>query len=153
MIPEHSNIYDRRLVDRLKKYWDRMKGTETAPIFSRFNGNAIQDVWDCCLSIKVVKSGKIKIYQCQEVGQKLKVAFGKELKGKYFTSFDGGGTLNKGFLKFLDYSVDVKEFVVSQGQFVNSKSKVVKYRDCIMPFVDLKGEIKLLIVGVSWRSF
>ena len=153
MIPIKQNIYEKRLVNRLKTFWDRVKDENGIPLYSKFNYGSLHDIMDSCMTIRVITSGKAKIYHCDYVGDLLKVAFGKELEGRYFSSYDSSGTLNRQFLKLLDYAVDNADFVLSEGQFVNKKSEVVKYRDCVMPFRNHKNQVHMVVIGVSWRVF
>jgi hypothetical protein len=148
-----ESIYEKRLVNRLQMYWDRARGQENVPFSNEFSGSQLQDVWQSCIQIKVTTTGEKNLYYCEFMGSSLKQPLGKDLKDKYFSSVETGGMVSREFIKVLDQSVMDKKFITSQGQFINSQSKVVKYRDCVMPFKDLEGKIDMLVVGLSWRTF
>ncbi len=148
-----DNIYEKRLVNRLRMYWDRVREEGDVPFSNTFSSNQLGDVWQSCLQIKVTVAAEKNLYFCEFAGEQLKKGLGKDLKDKYFSSSETGGIVSREFIKVLDESVGNKEFVLSQGQFINPQSKVVKYRDCVLPFKDLDGKIDMLIVGLSWRSF
>ncbi len=129
-----------------------IKAQEDLPLTSSFNGAAIQDIWDSCMAFKVGLTNGNKVYQCEYVGKSLVQAFGNDLKNRYFSSFDSNARLSREFMKYLDSAVEKKDFIVSEDMFMQ-KAKTIKYRDCIMPFKNMKGEIDYLVVGISWRAF
>jgi hypothetical protein len=153
MAQSSNFIYEKRLVNRLKGYWDRINDENDVPLSSKFNGGSISDMWESCLTFKVTYAGNTKIYHCDHVGRMLQDGFGKDLKGRYFSSYDMNRSISRDFVQILDKVIESRQFVVSQGQFVNFRDKIVKFRDCIMPFKDFSGNVKLIVVGVSWRSF
>jgi hypothetical protein len=123
------------------------------PLIQKFSSNSIMDMWENCLAFRVTIKGDSKIYQCEHVGRSLSEAYGNDLKFKYFSSYERDLSLSREFIKALDEAVDKRQFTLSQGQFINYKNKVVKYRDCIMPLKDISGEIRMVVAGVSWRVF
>lgn len=151
---EGANILsERRLVFRLKEYWNKIRADEEVPNFGKFNIGAVQDVWENCMQFEVSSGGSKKLYQCSYLGESLVEGFGKELKDRYVSSYDKRVMPGSNLLDLMDNTVDSKEFTLSQGQFVNHNNKIVKYRNCILPFVDGGKKIKHLIVGLSWRAF
>lgn len=153
MLSVNENVYEKRMVVRLQAFWDRMRGQNDVPLSTGFSGNALEDIWQSCLTIKVTTTKEKNLYFCEHVGSQLKQALGKDLKDKYFSSYETGGIVGRDFIKVLDESISTKKCVVSQGQFINPQSKVVKYRDCILPFKNNDNQIDMLIIGISWRSF
>jgi hypothetical protein len=147
-------ISEKRLVNRLRMYWDHIKTGDTIPLFAKFNQNYIADMWDNCLLFFVSHNGnKTKFYHCDYVGKNLSLAFGTDLKDRYVSSKDKLVLPGANLIPYLDKVLEVKDFVMSSGQFVNYRNKIVKYRDCIMPFCDSSGNITNLVVGISWREF
>lgn len=145
---------ERRMVNRLKSYWESLRKQNELPIFEHFNQNSVADMWDSCLSFNVTSSsGGKKMYQCNFVGNDLNKAFGKDLKDRYVSSADKRVLPGANLMESLDNSVDSKVFVLSAGQFVNSDHKIVKYRDCVMPFTNFEGTVTNLVVGISWKAF
>lgn len=150
---ENNHIHEKRLVNRLKSYWEAVKTEGKLPQYSKFNKNLIADMWDNCLLFCVSYDGSEKIYHCEYVGQQLSLAFGKELKDVYISSKNRLVLPGANLMQYLDKSLLDKDFVMSSGQFVNFRDKIVKYRDCILPFTDKNGNINYLLVGISWREF
>lgn len=145
---------ERRLVVRLKNYWDSLLEDNTKiPSFTKFNSSFIHDMWDNCMHFEISGKEKQKLYRCEYVGKNLVEGFGKDLESKYISSYDKRLMPGANLLSFMDESVDKIDFVLSQGQFVNHNNKIVKYRNCILPFCDHEDRVKHLIVGLSWRAF
>ncbi len=153
MLSVNENIYSKRLVDRMQGFWNRVRGDAELPESGSFSGAMIEDVWQHCLSFKVTETAGKNIYFCEFVGDNLKAGLGKDLKDKYFSSLETGGIVSRDFIKVLDESVDGRKPTVSQGQFINGKGRVVKYRDCVLPFSGVSGKVNLVVVGISWRAF
>ncbi len=154
MFDQTENIPEQRLVKRLRTYWDRIRENDDVPFAIKFNNAGISDIWESCILIKVGTSGAKKTYNIERIGTQLTEAVGRDMSGKYFMSSDSdGGILSREFINVMNNSIDKKEFLLSEGSFVNKKGRIIKYRDCVMPLKDNKGEVNLLVVGISWRSF
>jgi hypothetical protein len=146
-------VSERRLVNRLKGFWDLAKGTEDLPPYTKFSKAAIDDLWTNCILVSVNSSSKQIMYKYEHVGKSAVEAFGKDLTGAYANSYEKSLMHGSNLMKYLDKSVEERSFLVSQGQFVNAEDKIIKFRDCILPFADINKNISHLVVGLSWRSF
>lgn len=145
---------ERRLSDRLEKYWLMIKGDLPMPQYSRFNHNLIQDMWNNCLVFKVLESAENRIYKCEYVGENLKQAFAPDILGKNFPVNSVQIMPGSNISEFMGEAIKSKMPIKSSGQFVGNESKIVKYRDCILPFSNETGDtVDRLIVAVSWRAF
>lgn len=153
MLYDANIANERRLVARLKNYWDNIREDEGVPNIGKFNINSVQDIWGNCMLFDISSGGTKKVYQCSHVGDLLVEGFGKDLKNRYVSSYDKRLMPGSNLLEFMDESVNKKDFILSQGQFVNHKDKIVKYRNCILPFVNSAGTIRHLVIGLSWRAF
>jgi hypothetical protein len=146
-------VSERRLVNRLKSYWDLSRGSAELPLFSHFNKSTIEDIWKNCILVSVTNSGRQILYKYDHVGESAVEAFGKDLTGIYASSYEKSLMHGSNLLKYLDKSVEERSFLVSQGQFVNAEDKIIKFRDCILPFVDTQNNVSNLVIGLSWRAF
>jgi hypothetical protein len=147
-----SLMTERRLVVRLRKYWDFLRGEDNLPNYAKFNKSAIDDVLQSCILCSVAHSGKSMMFKYEYLGKDAVDAFGIDLTGQYAANTDRR-IPGVNFLKFMTKAIESKDFTSAQGQFVNDNNKIVKYRDCILPFLDSHGNIAYLVVGLSWRSF
>jgi hypothetical protein len=150
---ETQNIYEKRLTERMRVYWENISDNQDIPLYSRFNPNSLGEIWDSCLGIKVTNSNGKNIYQFSHEGIKIKQTLEKDLKFKYINPSDNSGIINKSFINSLDECLDQRKIIMSSGQFVTDKGRIVKYRDCILPFKKMDGKIDTLIVGISWKVF
>ena len=153
MLQDTKIVNERRLVIRLQSYWDTIRQQDPLPDFNKFNQNSIPDIWDSCMLFKVSDAGNKKMYQCAYVGRQLIEGFGKDLENRYVSLHDKRMLPGSNIVEFLEKTIESKSVMLSQGQFVNHQNKIVKYRDCILPFSDRTGKIKQLVVGISWRAF
>jgi hypothetical protein len=153
MHPITENIQEQRLVNRLRLYWDRIRENEDIPNALKFNSNALGEIWESCLLMNVGGIAGARTYNIEVTGRTLLTPLGSDLRGKYFSSNNTGGELfSRDFINVLDASIERKAFMISEGVFVNKAGKKIKYRDCVLPFKNSKGEINKLVVGISWRS-
>jgi hypothetical protein len=150
---ETQNIYEKRLTERMRMFWEGMRDNDDIPIYSRFNGNSLGDIWGSCLGIKVTNSNGKNIFQFNYEGEKIKKTLEKDLKFKYITPSENSGIINRNFINSLNECVETRKIVMSEGQFVTEKGRVIKYRDCILPFKKVDGKVDVLIVGISWKMF
>ncbi|HCR85606.1 MAG TPA: hypothetical protein DIV86_02900 [Alphaproteobacteria bacterium] len=153
MLENYTPVHEKRLVNRLKNYWDNIKPENSVPEYNRFNKNFIADMWENCMLFYVINNGDQKLYHCEHVGSQLTISFGNELKDAYVSSRNKLLLPGANLMKYMDIALSKKDFIMSSGQFVNYKNKIVKYRDCILPFTDNNSNISYLIVGISWREF
>ena len=148
-----ENIQEQRLVSRLRAYWDRIRENDDVPLIQKFNNNVVADIWDNCLLIKASGPATSRMYNIEATGRSLSTPLGNDLRGKYFSANLSGEMFSRDFIAVLDSSIERRAFMLSEGSFINKAGKKIKYRDCVLPFKDSKGDITSLVVGISWRAF
>ena len=146
-------MQDKRLVNRLTDYWDRLRGDEPFPAFERLNQDALVDMWEHCivLAVESKTNKENKLYVYQHMGSQIIEAYGSDLTGHYVNvymhNFPGWQVL-----KLVDKVFKESAIESSMGSFINDKDQVVKYRACVMPFGS-KGLVTHALVGLSWKMF
>ncbi len=146
-------ISEQRLTQRLTTYWERLRKEAHLPEITKFNSNAVAEIWDFCfrVSVDIHEKGK-RSYVYEYMGREIVQAFGKDLTGQQVTGISqnvpGVSILGK-----IDMCVDQKQPIFEDGKFINEKNKVVKYRSCMIPFTTKKEEVSHVVVGLSWRAF
>jgi hypothetical protein len=60
----------------------------------------------------------------------------------------GGKVLN-----YIDKVMLDPKPTIEDGQFINEKNQVVKFRSCLLPFGSDRDNITHIIAGLSWRAF
>ncbi len=147
-----KEINERRMVKRMTDCWSRIKKDEPVAPYSKFNNATIQDLWDNCFILSVEGGGDKRAYKYIYVGRAIKNLYGKDLTNqRIVTSVKNLAGLQ--ILKRIDDCVDDNEPVYESGQFVSDKSKIIKFRSCLLPFAGKGGNITNIVGGLSWKTF
>lgn len=145
-------MYEKRLTQRLTRYWDSLKKDNPMPPFQKFNVSAIDDVWDYCLLIAVSSAaGQTPNYNYYRLGKKVQDLYGSDVSGQPVRP-EQSKSRNASIIKRIGEVLANPTPLYDDGQFVNAKHKVVKYRSCLLPFGQ-NGEVTHVVVGLSWREF
>ena len=144
---------DHRLTDRLTSYWTLLKRDARMPEFAQFNLSAISDIWQQCILFTVQQGtgggpNSVSFYM---LGDKVKSLYGGDMSGRSMypgmKHFQGASIVRK-----VDELIANPQPIYDQGQFVNEKSKIVKFRSCLLPF-GKDGKVTHVMAGLSWREF
>lgn len=147
-----TSMQDQRLAVRLQKYWDLIRGDAIIPEIIKINPSAIDDLWQQCMRLNIIKSQSTPAYRYIHVGDQLVRMFGRDPTGTILDVRMNQYPYNI-IAKQLD-KVSIKpEYTLNEGQFINERSKVVKFRACWLPFGTADGEVTDIIVGFSAREF
>jgi hypothetical protein len=146
---------DQRLSVRLTNYWNLIRKEQVLPEYSKMNPSAVHDLWPSCLvcRIEVTATGAAQQFTFHAIGDGLKSIYNGQMLGKTVSAgqkhFQGAGVL-----KQLPTVLAKPEPLFDEGQFVNERSKVVKYRSCLLPFGAADGSaVTHVLAGLSWREF
>lgn len=146
-------MIEKRLVERLKQYWNTLKGEAIVPDLRRFNSDVISDLWPRCLMLEVVHNtaNKAALYTYESMGADIIRAYGNDLTGHYVNvhmhNFPGWQVLKS----IDDMLIDPKPHE-SEGSFISDAHKAIKYRAIILPFGNA-NRITHALVGLSWKEF
>lgn len=144
---------DHRLTDRLHNYWTLLRKESVMPEFGQFNLSAISDIWQQCILFTVQHAvgdtpASVSFYM---LGEQAKKIYGSDMSGRTMypgmKHFQGANIVRR-----MDDIIAAPQVVYDQGQFVNERSKVVKYRSCLLPF-GKDGKVTHILAGLSWREF
>jgi hypothetical protein len=146
---------DKRLTHRLMSYWNRLRGELPLPQWQTFNVGALEDIWgQCCVwRVDIANFEKrTNNYTYEYIGDSAQEALGKDMTGMAFSShfqkFPGARIVSR-----VDDVVAEAVPISDEGTFVNEKSKVVKYRSCLLPFGTKEGRVTHIVLGLSWKAF
>ncbi len=147
-------MYEQRLTERLIRYWTTLRKEEALPNFAQFNQGAIGELWLNCLVFSAQPSvTDKKLFRVLSVGQNVSQLFGEDMVGKdaskpALRAFGGGKIAGE-----IEQSALACAVVECEGQFVNPRNKVVKYRACLLPFASTTQSVSHIVAGISWREF
>jgi hypothetical protein len=148
-----AQIEANRLIDRLSIYWNITRKTASVPEYSHFNPSAIDDIWQQCIlfSIQPQVVGSPPVVKFTQVGENICPLYTRDMTGQIVTPgqkhFPGAALIQR-----IGSVIVQPAPMLDQGQFVNERSKIVKYRSCLLPFATA-GKVSHVILGVSWREF
>ncbi len=146
-------MQERRLTSRLLEYWDNIRKDRTLPDINSFNSSAVEDVWGFCIRLAIQPGkGDTKTYRYEYIGDRLREAYGADISGK-IASAKNRQLPGFKLLAQADGAVAGHETTTGHGQFINKDSKLVKYRNCVLPFGKDNGEVSHVIIGMSWKAF
>lgn len=136
-------------------YWEQLRKDSDAPAYERFNPAAIDEIWHNCLVLEVQPgSGEKKTYKYVHCGEEIAKGVGQSLTGQMLSTnmkFFPGAKIIKRIDEVFDQAAIAP--IMDDGQFVNTEGKVIKYRACLLSFMNSHRIITHVIVGVSWRAF
>ena len=144
---------DHRLTDRLTSYWTLLKKDGAVPDFAQFNSSAISDMWQQCILFTVQPGTgstptSVSFYM---LGEQAKKIYSGDMAGRSINPgmkhFQGAAIVRR-----VDQVIADPQVIYDQGQFVNERSKIVKYRSCLLPF-GKEGRVTHILAGLSWREF
>lgn len=146
-------MIEHRLADRLIGYWNTLRKEADVPDFSHFNPSAIDDIWQQCVLFTVGPEveGKPAVLNFTLIGEKIRPIYGNEMVGRSFNTtqrhFQGAAIVRR-----MDEVMKNPQPLTDVGQFINERSKVVKYRSCLLPF-GRDGKVSHVVTGLSWREY
>lgn len=145
-------MVEHRLTDRLTSYWTLIKRDLPMPDFAQFNISALSDIWQQCILFTVNPSapGQSTSVNFYMLGEKTKALYG-DMAGR---SMHAGVKhyQNASIVRRMDDMIAAPQIMYDEGQFVNDRGKIVKYRSCLLPF-GREGKVTHILAGLSWREF
>jgi len=145
-------MHDQRLVTRLQNYWELIRRGKPMPEIAHFNPAAIEDLWPQCMKLETFPAQGQPQFTYRYMGAKLITLFGKDLTGQTIDRNESRYPFSMIVLK-LEEAYFLGKGCEDESQFVNEKSKLIKYRACFLPFGNETKGITHFIVGLSDRSF
>lgn len=143
-----------RMNDRLTQYWERLRKEAPLPEFTQFNAASIDDLWHQCVLFTIQPGGgdKPPVVNFYAIGDRARSLYGHEMIGRSVSTaqrhFQGAAIVRR-----IAEVISNPKPLYDEGQFVNDRSKIVKYRSCLLPFGTAEGRITHVIAGLSWREF
>lgn len=155
---------EKRFVSRLSNYWERLRLTNQweatreqriLPDYARFNTASIEDIWQNCILLREQSKAPEgeKIYVYSHIGNKLKDNLPLQLINQPVNSRMRDIFAAAAVTDQASEAVKNKKPIEDFGQFINKKSKLVKYRSCLLPFGTEDGDVTHIVIGVTWRDY
>lgn len=148
-----TNASERRITHRLMSYWRACKGDKMLPLAEDIKQGALKDVWDDCFIVEVnMKATPGEEFRYSYIGPSIIAAYGDETTGADIQTalMSPSGS----HIADIYYTViEKKEPMVDESEFKNLRQTLIRYRQCVTPFGDEKGNVTRLLGGMRWGVF
>jgi len=141
---------DRRLTNRLMAFWSEVKGEDPLPSDYDICSKILSDIWPSCVKVTRKEIEKGRDYSYEYIGDDIINAykFAKLIEKEVpFLISDRADKLTGEYAKIF---ASKKPFI-NEGEFINSKGKTVKYRQCLLPFGDPDDNVGTIFGGMRYR--
>jgi hypothetical protein len=135
---------DKRITSIILNHWEAVRGEKQYPAEADLDPAVLEPVLDNCFLIKIegLLEGK---YQYKFLGKNVMNAYGSDLTRRLNTESDPLSQKEK-ILEVLN----TKRPVIDEGEFVNTKQNLVKYRQCLMPLSSDGVNIDSIFGGIRF---
>lgn len=137
-----------RLTDRLRSYWDGLRGDRPFPREDEIDPDALKEVWDHCFLVDVRDR---RTFAYSYLGNALIEAYGDDITGKEISEtliYPHPVAL---FRAFHDVTTNAHPGM-DAGEFTNAHGLLVKYRSCVLPLGSLTIDgVTYLLGGMRWK--
>jgi hypothetical protein len=143
---------EQRLSVRLVKIWEKLAELHAPPMYAHVNKNTISDVWSQCAVIRLEPSAKESedpLFVFDYIGDKSRTLLPNIHEGRLLRMNSLSREVKK-FLEDLPKTIASIATTITTGTLAGSRSKMIKYRICLLPFTDNSGDVSHIMVGFSW---
>ena len=151
MAPAHTD-HPTRINERILGYWQEIKPASGLPLESQVDLNALQDVWDHCLLLRVDTKSE-EIYTYYILGKALIAAYGDDWSGKSVCErllYPHPKPLFDAFGKVCASGEPFSE----ENEFTNKTGVNIKYRSCFVPLARSEGgKAAYILGGMKWKAY
>lgn len=147
---QHSH---NRINERIRSYWDEVRGARPLPEERDIDPEGLRDVWDACFLVKPVppEAGGIG-FRYDYLGKDLIDAFGgdvthQEVYAKLVST--DSPPLVRSFAEVIKTGKPVEE----QAEFTNVQGLLIKYRSCMLPLGNGAEGVNYILGGMKWKLF
>jgi len=141
-----------RAHERLREYWDKLRGIRDFPHESEINPDDIADIWDSCFLISIDDVTRRVGYRYSYLGEHLVEAFGDNSDNPE-VALRLLSTSIVPNAKKMDEVIEKKQPVIDDGEFVNRYNMKVRYRTCLVPFGYENGQVSHIFGAMRWRMY
>lgn len=145
--------FNRRITEHLLRYWLRLRGARPFPQEKELNPDTLAESWDSCFLVKLTDRASYGGYRYIYMGKDLLEAFGTDV-----TREDADMLVSLPSMRVtakFDQTVALRKPLIDEGEFVNAKKIIIKYRQILLPMAanDAPGQIAYLFGGMRWKGF
>jgi len=137
-----------RLTTRLIKYWKSLKGIHNVPLEKNIDNTAIADLWDYCFILRVKEIKDEIDYRYDYIGKNIKNAYMKDLSegDNILINLEASGLHDK----YMEL-IRLKRPIENQGTYINNNDKIIKFRQCMIPFSSDGKNVTTIIGAMNYK--
>ena len=138
--------------DRLRVYWEQLRGDRPFPKESDIDIDEIADIWESCFLISNDEVTRHTGYRYSFLGSDLLGAFGDDV-----TNHDAAlrllSTARARNTRKFDEVLMEKRAVIDESSFVNLMGMNIRYRACLFPLGLENGEVTHIVGCMRWKAY
>ena len=141
-----------RMHERLRKYWDMLRGKHPFPEESAINPEDIADIWPSCFLISLDSVTERLGYRYSYMGDDLLEAYGADP----YNEGSGGQLVTNPYGTMIakyDEARAIKAPVIDESEFINSRQIPIRYRTCILPLGTADRTMTHLLGCMRWKMY
>jgi len=146
-----NNLHD-LYHERLKSYWDSLRGERLFPSENDIDPDALNEIWPSCFLISIDDVTRRLGYRYSYLGNDLIEAYGDDVKNPDI-AMRLVSTASMTIVKKFDEVVLNKKPVIDESEFINLKHMKIKYRTCMLPLGYGDEKVSHIIGCMRWRMY
>lgn len=145
---EHDNRYH----EKLRKYWDKLRGDKPFPQESDIDPDELPDIWPSCFLISIDDVTRRVGYRYSYLGEDLIEAYGEDIANPDIV-MRLLSTASLPMVHKFDEVINQQRPVIDEAEFVNLKHMNIKYRTCILPLGLSSGQVTHILGCMRWKAY
>ena len=144
--------HERRISERLLSLWEELRGDKPIPLESDLDIQRLSDYWESCFIVEISNRGDERDYKYSYLGESIIDAYGDDLTGKEVYNHLIAPYTQMLLLKFETVVGDLAT-VTDEAEFLNLKSKMIRYRQCLVPLAGGDGRVGFILGTMTWSQY
>ncbi len=141
---------DNRYHEKLRNYWNLLKGERPYPTEAEINIDDIAEIWPHCFLISIDDVTRRLGYRYSYLGDSLIEAFGESGSGDAASQLLATGEMPM-VKSFNEVSVS-RAPITDESEFVNLKNIRIKYRTSLLPLGENAEQISHILGCMRWKE-
>src|SRR5262245_50093170 len=134
------NSVNHRYHERLREYWDELRGERAFPMESEIDPDVLEEIWPSCFLISLDDVTRRIGSRYSYLGAELIEAYGEDANNPDTVMRLVTSTSMPMVQKFNEV-VETHQLVIDKSEFINSKHLLIRYRTCMLPLGSADGTV------------
>ncbi len=140
----------RRITDIILEYWAEIKHDELFPNEELLDISSLSHIWDNCFIVQTRDIISHGAYSYKYLGKNIIDAYGQDLTDLSIKNFVSPQAHH--LQSIYDKILGTRQPLLDEGEFLNSKGKTVKYRQCLVPLGrEGSSDIESILGGMRYK--